>query len=202
MADEAKPSMAASPVGVKLSPLEPSRLASEPLGAAALKEWTAAYAQELAPPSAQAQVDFILFQVGDERFALPIDDVDEVANVTGGIAVAHASSLLLGLTNLRGEVLPLLDTGALLGISSSCSLGARNRTLILRDPRARRCGLPVDLVLAVQGLDPALFQRYPHPVGAGASEGLVRRVGLADYGEGTLTLIDASALQRESLEHF
>ena len=202
MADEAKPSAAASATGLKLSPLEPTALESEWLTADVLKEWTAAYAQELASPSAQARVDFIIFQLGDERFALRIDDVDEVANVTGGSAVAHASALLLGLTNLRGEVLPLLDTGALLGVVSRCSLGPRNRTLILRDARGRRCGLPVDTVLAVQSLDPTLFQRYPQPAGSAANVGLVRRIGLADDAEGTLTLIDASALQHESLEHF
>lgn len=171
------------------------------LGPEALREWTVAYAQELAPASAQAQAELILFRLGDERFAVRIGDIDEVASVTGGVAVAHASPLLLGLTNLRGEVLPLLDTGALLGVASEFSLGPRNRTLILRDAGGRRCGLPVDAVLAVQSLDLALFQPYPRASGA-APEGLIRRAGLAEHGDGTLTLIDASALQRDSLEHF
>jgi purine-binding chemotaxis protein CheW len=184
------------------TPLTTAPVAAPALTAEALREWTAAYAQELTPPSAQAQAELILFRLGDERFAVRIDDIDEVANVTGGVAVAHASALLLGLTNLRGEVLPLLDTGALLGVASDFSLGPRNRTLILRDAGGRRCGLPVDAVLAVESLDLALFQPYPRAAGAAAEGGLIRRAGLAEHGDGTLTLVDASALQRESLEHF
>lgn len=163
-----------------------------------LQEWTAAYARGLATASDRAETEFILFRLGEERFAANLDELDEVANVSGGIAVAHASSLVLGLTNLRGEVLPLLDTGALLDARSSVSIGAGNRTLVVRDRRGRRSGLPVDAVIGVANLDPTSFNLYP----GRRSDGLVRRVGIAEHDDGALTLVDLSSLRRETLDQF
>lgn len=170
----------------------------EPLGADELRHWTAAYAQPLSTAGARAEKAFVLFRLGSERFAVPIDDLDEVACVTGGISLANAGTRVIGLTNTRGEVLPLLDTGALLDARSEPSIGARNRTLVVRDGRGRRAGLPVDAVIGVAKLDPASFSLYPRHGG----QSLVRRAGLAEHADQALTLVDLSALRRESLDQF
>ncbi|NEX21598.1 hypothetical protein G3480_14975 [Thiorhodococcus mannitoliphagus] len=163
-----------------------------------LKEWAAAYARSVVAPSAGADAEFILFRLGEERFAANLDELDEVANVVGGIAVAHASSLVIGLTNLRGEVLPLLDTGALLDAGSSVSIGASNRTLVVRDRRGRRSGLPVDAVIGVANLDPTTFNLYPGRRG----HGLIGRLGIAEHDDAALTLVDLSPLRRDTLDQF
>lgn len=170
----------------------------ETLSRGELQQWASAYAQTIEATTEQHGQEFVLFRLGDERFAAPIQDLDEIASVTAGIALAHASAVVLGLTNLRGEVLPLLNTGALLEARAPLSIAAGNRTLVVRDRRGRRTGLPVDAVLGVANLDPAGFRLYPARHGAG----LIGRVGIVEHDGDALTLVDLSPLQRESLDHF
>mgnify|MGYP001032566649 CR=1 FL=1 len=177
---------------------QPDAPERETLSRAELQQWAAAYAQSITAAADQTEREFVLFRLGEERFAAPIEDLDEVASVSGGIALAHASPVLLGLTNLRGEILPLLDTGALLEAPAAISIGTGNRTLVVRDRRGRRSGLPVDAVLGVANLDPADFRLYP----ARQGRGLIARVGLAEHAGGALTLVDLSPLQRESCDAF
>jgi purine-binding chemotaxis protein CheW len=152
----------------------------------------------MAAATDQPKTELVLFRLANERFAVPLDDLDQVACVTSGVAVAHASSMLLGLTSLRGEILPLLDTAALLGTGASLSIGPANRTLIVRDRRGRRSGLPVDGVIGVKHLSLDAFRVVPGPKGAG----LVSRAGVTEQDGEVLTLIDLSPLQRETLDHF
>lgn len=163
-----------------------------------LRYWTAEYGRSALTETNQADTELVLFRLGDERFAVPIGDLDQVACITGGIAVAHASPVLLGLANLRGEVLPLLDTAALLGAGTNLGIGPANRTLIVRDRRGRRSGLPVDALVGVTSLRRDAFRGMPGRQGGG----LVVRAGVAEYNGEVLTLIDLSPLQRETLDHF
>ena len=70
-----------------------------------LEHWTARYA-ESAAAARTALRPFVLVRVGGERFAVNLDDLDEVACVTTGIALPHVNPLILGLANIRGELLP------------------------------------------------------------------------------------------------
>lgn len=163
-----------------------------------LRQWTAAYASSLVALENQVEGEFVLFRLGEELFAVPIEDLDQVANITSGMAIAHASPIMLGLTSLRGEILPLLDTAALLGTSANFSLGVTNRTLIVRDRRGRRSGLPVDAVVGVASFDRNTVRNGS----ARPGEGLIARVGIAEHDGEALTLVDITPLQRETLEQF
>jgi purine-binding chemotaxis protein CheW len=57
----------------------------------------------------------IYLPLADSHFALPVDVVREVVAAPSITALAGASRVVLGVFNLRGEVLPVLDTLALLG---------------------------------------------------------------------------------------
>jgi purine-binding chemotaxis protein CheW len=55
--------------------------------------------------------------VGLDLYAVPMDAVREVVRVPLLTRLPTAPGLVLGLFNLRGEIVPLLDTTALLGLS-------------------------------------------------------------------------------------
>ena len=60
-------------------------------------------------------VQTLLLPVGDDLYALPMDWVREVVSAPAVTRLVTAPSNVLGLFNLRGQIVALFDTGALLG---------------------------------------------------------------------------------------
>jgi purine-binding chemotaxis protein CheW len=58
----------------------------------------------------------LLVPVGLDLYAVPMDEVREVARAPILTQLPTAPALILGLFNLRGEIVPLLDTPALMGL--------------------------------------------------------------------------------------
>ena len=56
--------------------------------------------------------------VGTESYAIPIEWVREVVSTPEVAPLATAPSVVLGLFNLRGQIVPLFDTARLLGVGS------------------------------------------------------------------------------------
>jgi purine-binding chemotaxis protein CheW len=103
----------------------------------------------------------ITVHVAGALYGLPVQDVQEVMTPRALTRVFHAPPALAGITSLRGEVLPVLDLGVLLGVSESASAeepcivvvreaaGARRRAGLLADALAGQRELPRE------GLSPA-----------------------------------------------
>ncbi len=180
-------------------PDAPPEAPPDALPDALLEHWTQRYAEPPTPAAIAADAAFVIVRVGPERFAVPMQVLDEVASVAAGIALPHVSALVLGLANVRGELLPLLDTGVLLGVAAGYRLGAANRTLVVRDQRGRRAGLPVDAVESVEALDAETFRSQG---AAPAGSGPVRRVGVGEHQGRALTLIDVTPLLAAGFNHF
>lgn len=60
----------------------------------------------------------VLLPVGDDLYAVPVGWVREVAPAPRLSPLVTAAPVVLGLFNLRGEIVPLLDTAALLGLGA------------------------------------------------------------------------------------
>jgi purine-binding chemotaxis protein CheW len=58
----------------------------------------------------------VLFDLGDQRYALPIGQVQEIQQLVEPTSVPDTRSALLGMVNLRGTVVPALDLRGLLGL--------------------------------------------------------------------------------------
>jgi purine-binding chemotaxis protein CheW len=63
-------------------------------------------------------VHALLLPVGGDLYALPVDWVREVVAAPTVTRLVTAPAVVLGLFNLRGQIVPLLDTAALLGIGT------------------------------------------------------------------------------------
>ena len=61
-------------------------------------------------------VHALLLPVGADLYALPLDWAREVVAAPALTRLATAPPLVVGLFNLRGQIVPLLDTAALLGL--------------------------------------------------------------------------------------
>jgi purine-binding chemotaxis protein CheW len=107
---------------------------------------TVAPATPTQPQSATLQ--FVVFRLGDEEFALPIAAVDEVARVPDHITrVPKTPKFLEGVINLRGEVLPVVDQRRRFDMPQ-LDAGDRRRLIVVRTER-HRAGLIVDSVSEV-----------------------------------------------------
>jgi len=58
----------------------------------------------------------ILLPVGADCYALPVEWVGEVVGAPAVTPLVTAPATVRGLLNLRGEIVPLLDTAGLLGV--------------------------------------------------------------------------------------
>jgi purine-binding chemotaxis protein CheW len=73
---------------------------------------------------------FLTFRLADTLYALPAGIVAEVIHVPAVARVPQSPSSLLGIANLRGAVLPVVDLGALLGHSSD-NRSAATKAIVL-----------------------------------------------------------------------
>lgn len=60
----------------------------------------------------------VLIPVGSDVYALPVDWVRQVVPAPPLTALPTAPSVVLGLFNLRGAIVPLFDTAVLLGVGN------------------------------------------------------------------------------------
>jgi purine-binding chemotaxis protein CheW len=87
----------------------------------------------------------VRFRVGSESYALPVAQVLEVADLGELAPVPGAPPAVLGVRNLRGQVLPVLDLASVLGTAG----GAHADKLIITEEAGRRAGLAIDEVTDV-----------------------------------------------------
>jgi purine-binding chemotaxis protein CheW len=100
-------------------------------------------APQVADSARRAEQTFLVFRLGADEFALPIDAVDEVGEVPAKIThLPKTPKFLEGVVNLRGEVLPVIDQRRRFDMSAAVEL-ERRRLVVVRTER-HRAGLIVD----------------------------------------------------------
>jgi chemotaxis signal transduction protein len=124
-------------------------------------------------------MEAVLLPVGAEVYAVPMESVREVVADPLITTLATAPRLVLGLFNLRGQIVPLFDTAALLGIGA---VAAVNFAVVLQTPH----GLAA---LAAT----ALPQRVLLETMTGVSE-LPGTIGAYRLGRRVAVLLDLAAL--------
>jgi purine-binding chemotaxis protein CheW len=127
-----------------------------------------------AGPTSQS-IPTLIFGLGQERYAIPLQDLAEVLPFKGCTEVPGASAQFLGVINLRGEIRPVIDLSRVLCGTASENSGA---VLILR----RSAGLKVDRAEELRHIRP---DEVTPPVPGQCVRPFV---------SGTLALLDVEAL--------
>jgi purine-binding chemotaxis protein CheW len=73
----------------------------------------------------------VLLPVGGDTYAVPVAWIREVVLAPTPTPLVTADPVVLGLFNLRGQIVPLLDTSALVGLGSA---GPATHVLVLASP--------------------------------------------------------------------
>lgn len=106
----------------------------------------------------------VTFRLDDEHYGLPIDEVQEIQQIVEFHEIARGGDGVLGTVNLRGEVLPVLDLAAWLGLPP-VERDLETPMIIVHTSQVR-AALVVQAVDDVVGLDGAPVQQSPglHPL--------------------------------------
>jgi purine-binding chemotaxis protein CheW len=91
---------------------------------------------------------YVRFRVADEAYAVSVLNVLEVASLGDVTPVPGAPIQILGVRNLRGKILPVIDLAALLGTRRSQPAGR----LLVAESEGRQAGLAIDEVTEVSEL--------------------------------------------------
>ncbi|MCC6390909.1 MAG: purine-binding chemotaxis protein CheW [Bryobacterales bacterium] len=113
-----------------------------------------AAAAEPAAPTVHKQYsqldDYVVFSLAGSDYAVPVRDVAEIGRVPSITRVPNVPDFMRGITNLRGEVVPVINLPGLLGLQDSAP-SARGRVLFLQArERVSPTGLIVDEVKGIQ----------------------------------------------------
>jgi purine-binding chemotaxis protein CheW len=119
----------------------------------------------------------VLFRVGDSEYVLPASDVVQMESFAGATRVPGAAAHVAGLVQIRGRVVPIVDTRARFGLPRA-EPTLDSRVVVVRDGE-REVGLLVDRAREVLQIDPGQFQPPP-PVVAASARGFVRSVAQAE----------------------
>lgn len=114
---------------------------------AAIGRRRAAYlAQRSRQKKSEAGLPVLIFQVQGERYAVPLENLSEVAGPSVCTPLPGLTDRLLGLVNLHGEIRPVLDTAALLGIPRKSGERGRPGAIMYLRWQSRVIGLAADLL--------------------------------------------------------
>ena len=106
--------------------------------------------------------------MASETYAIPVEYVLEVADLGQVRAVPSARPEVLGVWNMRGQILPVVDLALLLGIART----APPSRLLVAEAKGCQAGFAIDEVSGVGELgDPAEDTDSDMLVGAVLSEG-------------------------------
>jgi purine-binding chemotaxis protein CheW len=121
---------------------------------------------------AEGRARYIAFEVGRSLYGLSVDEVQEVVGMRPLTRVFHAPAALGGVTNLRGDVLPVLDLPVILGEARASGPSFSQRILVIRERGAeRRCaGLKVDRLAGLREAPAAGLAPLPPTVSTSVSE--------------------------------
>jgi len=136
---------------------------------------------------------YVTFLCGGVVYAIPILQVQEIKGWGPVTAVPCAPPLLLGVMNLRGAVVPVVDLRRVLG-STQCAFDAETAVLLVHpagDGKSGTAGLVVDSVRDVSSIDAEMIRAVP-PVGVEPDN--IALAGIAAFDDNMVLLIDVVPL--------
>lgn len=92
--------------------------------------------------TASTGVVHVRLRIGTEVYAMPVEHVLEVAELGEVAPVPGAPPEMLGVRNLRGQILPIVDMAKVFGIAGSPNA----QRLLVAEARGNRAGFAVDEV--------------------------------------------------------
>jgi chemotaxis signal transduction protein len=147
-----------------------------------------------------SEVQLVTFMLGAEEFGVPISQIQEIDRLGKITKVPKAAQFIEGITNLRGEVIPVLDTRKRFDLDVKPS-DDRTRIIIV-NIGGIRTGLVVDSVREVLNLAKKDIAPPPEAIGSGIDQQFISGIAKVDSGKRMIVLLDVERiLSRQEQAH-
>jgi purine-binding chemotaxis protein CheW len=100
----------------------------------------------------------VVFSLGDEEYALPITQVQEIIRYTEPRAVASEEGWIEGVISLRGKIIPVCNLAGRLGLETQ---RVDNAKIVIVETAGGTAGVTVDEVQEVLTLDDGQLDAVP-----------------------------------------
>ena len=150
----------------------------------------AAAADSAARSSSRASAEFLTFRLGAEEYGIDILRVQEIRSYEKPTRIANAPPHILGVVNLRGVIVPVVDLRIKLGCKKVEYNGLT--VVIVLNVKGRVVGVVVDSVSDVLELPREQIRAAPEMASSTVDTAFI--TGIASVGERMLILIDIEAL--------
>jgi purine-binding chemotaxis protein CheW len=141
---------------------------------------------------------FLSFNLGHEGFAIEIDAIQEIRRAEHVTPLAGSPSYILGIIDLRGRILPIVDLRVKFKIARA-EKTAPGVIVVLNGIEGASFGVAVDAVTAVLRVDDANIQAVPDFDGS-MDERAFR--GVVPQGDGLTLVVDVAQLVRSTGARF
>lgn len=142
---------------------------------------------------AAPHLGMLVFAVGEQEFALPLDQVKEALPLSDQIAsVPNADKAIVGTMDYRGVLLPLFSLGILLAIKARDH--AARPGIVIALVRGRPVGLVVDELRSVARVPTDALDAVPSVIARRMSEAKISAICRLDGGRRLVSILDAGQL--------
>ncbi|RFU44507.1 chemotaxis protein CheW [Paraburkholderia sp. DHOC27] len=159
-----------------------------------------AEAVEVVEEGKTAHEMLLTFEVSGQEFALDLTDVQEVISAPKTrTAIPKAETLVLGVTALRGTLLPLLSLRGLLGFPIEARAASREKVVVL-NVNGAQVGLVADAARAIVAAETHLVDPIPAVLASRAGgESRIRAIYRGDAGKRIVSILAPEQLFREDV---
>jgi purine-binding chemotaxis protein CheW len=139
-----------------------------------------------------SEMQLVTFMLGEEEYGIPISQIQEIDRLAKITKVPKAAQFIEGITNLRGEVIPVLDTRKRFELEVKPP-DDRTRIIIV-DLGGVKTGLVVDSVREVLNLARKDIAPPPEAIGSGIDQQFISGIGKVDSGKRMIVLLDVEKI--------
>jgi len=157
------------------SPVQAAEISVENAPAAVIEEHADEIPAEDTEDEQSDEIDMLSFRLGGEAYAVLVKDVREVLKNRALTPVPNAPPYILGVTALRGAVLPVIDLCVRFGLASG-QRDEKSRIIVVK-AEEDEVGLVVDRVTGVLTIMPDAIRPTPENIEQGSTylSGIVRK---------------------------
>jgi chemotaxis signal transduction protein len=139
-----------------------------------------------------SEIQLVTFMLAGEEYGVPISQIQEIDRLSKITKVPKAARFVEGVTNLRGEVIPVLDTRKRFDLEARAS-DDRTRIIIV-ELRGVKTGLIVDSVREVLSLSKSDIAPPPEAINSGIDQQFISGIGKVDSGRRMVVLLEVEKI--------
>lgn len=146
-------------------------------------------------PKAEKQIEFVTLVAGAQDFCIEITQIREIRRWSPATLLPHSPPYVLGVINLRGAVIPILDLAAKLGFSAIAP--TERHVIIIAAIEERIVGLLVESVSEILGVSADMVRETPKTEEDAATRAVE---GIIPVGDDMIKIISLDTLLPATLD--